>query len=199
LWRIVFAFQYIVQTPRPWTIPPAFRPATDEKMKKEFRPVARKANLVVQRLGDELLIYDLTTNKAMCLNGPSAMIWELSNGDRSSNDIAISLGREFKAPVSEEYVEFAFDELSSHGLLEDGTAFVADKVSRRQLIKRIGAASAVAIPVVASLVAPQALHAATCVPNNGSCTASAQCCSNCCKNVSPGANQCKPGGGACLP
>jgi hypothetical protein len=168
-------------------------------MKKELRPVARKANLVVQRLGDELLIYDLTTNKAMCLNGPSAMIWELSNGDRSQNDIAAALECEFREPVSDEYVEFAFDELSSHGLLEEGTAFAVDKISRRQMIRRIGAASAVAIPVVASLVAPQALHAATCLGTNVSCTVSAQCCSNCCKNVSPGANQCKPGGGACLP
>jgi hypothetical protein len=199
LWRAVFAFQYIVQLPRPWTIPPAFRPAIDEKMKKEFRPVARKANLVVQRLGDELLIYDLTTNKAMCLNGPSAMIWELSSGDHSSSDIAAALGREFKSPVSDEYIEFAFDELSSHGLLEEGTAFAVDKLSRRQMIRRIGAASAIAIPVVASLVAPHAIHAQTCVANNGSCTVSAQCCSACCKNVSPGANQCKPGGGACLP
>jgi hypothetical protein len=168
-------------------------------MKKEIRPVARKADLVIQRAGDELLIYDLITNKAFCLNEPSAFVWELLDGDRTGADFEKAIASKFGSSVSEEYVDYAIGELSSHGLLENYEPFPADAISRRQMIRRIGAASAVAIPVVASLVAPHAIHAQTCVANNGSCTVSAQCCSNCCKNVSPGANQCKPGGGACLP
>jgi hypothetical protein len=38
-----------------------------------FKPISRQQNIVVQDLGSEVLIYDLTINKAFCLNETSAL------------------------------------------------------------------------------------------------------------------------------
>ena len=168
-------------------------------MNNEFRAVARRLDLVVQRSDDEILVYDLRSNEAMCLNASSASVWERCDGTRSPRDIAHDLSRKLKTPVSEEFVDLALSELARHELLTNAEYPENRRVSRRQLIRRVGMASMIGLPLVASMVAPQAALAQSCTANNSSCTLSAQCCSNCCKNVSPGANQCKPGGGACLP
>ena len=167
-------------------------------MNEYWRPMARRNDLVVQPLDGELLVYDLITSTAKTLNSPSAFIWQNCDGARSIADLASELSSNTRKKISPEYVELALSELSKHGLLVEkystGSGF-----SRREAIKRIGAASMIALPVIASLVAPEAISAQTCVANDGTCSTSTQCCSGCCKNVGGGVNQCKPGGGACLP
>jgi hypothetical protein len=163
-------------------------------MGKSERPLSRKEDLVVQELNGEVLIYDLRKNKAFCLNETSALVWQACDGNNSVSDIGNKVG-------SEDIVWLALDELKKERLIEDGTSPVSkfEGMSRRDVIKKIGIGSMIALPVVASLVAPTATHAQSCRANDAACSASAQCCSNCCKNVSPSVNQCKPGGGACLP
>ena len=39
-------------------------------------PVARKSGLVVQEMPDEVLVYDLNSNKAHCLNQTAASVWK---------------------------------------------------------------------------------------------------------------------------
>ena len=43
-------------------------------------PTARKNGSVMQEMPDEILIYDLDTNKAHCLNETSALVWKACNG-----------------------------------------------------------------------------------------------------------------------
>jgi hypothetical protein len=50
-------------------------------------------------------------------------------------------------------------------------------VSRRQMIRNLGLAAAVAVPLVTSIVAPTAAQAATCVPSGQPCSTSILCCS----------------------
>ena len=50
-------------------------------MKKRIAPKARKENLVVQESNGEVLIYDLDTNKAFCLNETSALVWQACDGN----------------------------------------------------------------------------------------------------------------------
>lgn len=170
-----------------------------QNMKKERRPVARKTNLVVQQSGDETLVYDLETNKAKCLNSSSAAVWRLCEGTRTLSDIALELTGKLKTEVSEDFVGLAISELALNELLSDTDHELHNGFSRRQLIRQVGLTSMIALPLIASLVAPHAVLAQTCTANNLSCSLSAQCCSSCCKNVSPSINECKPGGGACLP
>ena len=170
-------------------------------MKNKLKPTARRTNLVIQETGNEILVYDLSTNKAACLNEISAFVWQNCDGSNSIADIAQALGRKTNGDVNDELVWLAIDELSKHELIEEdiSTNGVFGDMSRRQIIKKVGLGTMVALPLIATLIAPSALHAQSCLANNAPCTVSSQCCSTCCKDVGGGINQCKPGGGACLP
>jgi hypothetical protein len=49
-------------------------------MKSPQFPCARKAGLVIQDMPDEVLVYDLDTNKAHCLNKSAAFVWRSCDG-----------------------------------------------------------------------------------------------------------------------
>jgi hypothetical protein len=49
-------------------------------------------------------------------------------------------------------------------------------MNRRQMVQALGLAAAVALPVVASIVAPTPAQAATCVGSGGSCAGGQICC-----------------------
>jgi hypothetical protein len=166
-----------------------------------MRPLARKDELVIQEVAGEILIYDLRSDKAICLNQTSALVWQHCDGEQNISDIASKIKNELNASVSDELVWFAVNQLEKENLLanQEKIPNKFNDLSRREVIKKIGLTSMVALPVISSLVAPMAVHAQSCLPTDSPCTASAQCCSNCCKNVGGGVNQCKPGGGACLP
>lgn len=134
-------------------------------------PIARKAGLVVQEVPDEVLVYDLDTNKAHCLNKTAAAVWQSCDGKNSISDIALIVGGRSGADVSDEIVWLAIDQLNENNLLE--TRIKADFAgqSRRDVLKKLGLAAVVALPIVASLVAPKnAMASVSC-----GCTASSQC------------------------
>ncbi len=140
-------------------------------MNNSHRPIARKNGLVVQEVPDEVLVYDLERNKAHCLNQSAALIWKSCDGSNSISEIARLIESEAGDKVSEDFVWLAIDQLTENNLLENKTASALAGSSRREVIKRIGLASVIAIPVIASLVAPQsALAAASCA-----CTGPAAC------------------------
>ena len=140
-------------------------------------PIARKSGLVVQEVPDEVLVYDLETNKAHCLNQSAAMIWKSCDGNTSVSDIAKLVENQAGGKVTEDFVWLAIDQLSENNLLEKEISSGFEGTSRREVIKKIGLASMIAIPVIASLVAPQsAMAAASCgCVNPGACAAQAGC------------------------
>lgn len=151
-------------------------------MSNSNKPLGRKDEIVIQEIDGEVLIYDLRNDKAFCLNPTSAAIWKLCDGDKSVAEIADNVAKEFKATNSEDLVWLALDQLKKEKLLEGGIDAGYDHfdgMSRRQVIRKIGMGSAVAIPIIASLVAPTALLAAVsfCGPtNNLNCTAPETAC-----------------------
>ncbi len=118
--------------------------------------MARQNGLVVQEMPDEVLVYDLDSNKAHCLNGSAAKVWRSCDGNNSVADIV----RQFDGKVTEDFVWLAIDQLNENNLLQNKIAPRFHGQSRRQVLKTIGLASVVAIPVIASLVAPQNAFAA---------------------------------------
>ncbi len=135
-------------------------------MNNSQRPVARKSGLVVQEVPDEVLVYDLETNKAHCLNQSAAIVWKSCDGNNSVSEIAKLVESQAGGKVTEDFVWLAIDQLSENNLLEKQIPSSFEGTSRREVIKKIGLASMVAIPVIASLVAPQsALAAASCACN----------------------------------
>jgi len=152
-------------------------------MKNPQYPSARKTGLVIQEMPDELLVYDLDTNKAHCLNNTAAFVWKTCDGKTSVSEIAALLDSETGSKVPHELIWLAIDQLSENKLLEKDMRADFNGQSRRAVIKRIGLASVIAIPVIASLVAPQsALAASSCkcpAGSNGECTGQTGCGATC--------------------
>jgi hypothetical protein len=134
----------------------------------------------MEELADEVLVYDLGRDRAHCLNQTAANVWKLCDGKSSPAKIAAQLDGKLDPSAAEEVVWAALKQLSSAGLLEEKVKRPATGLSRREVVKRIAVAAAIGVPVVTSIVAPKASHAANCRPSNASCTASAQCCSGLC-------------------
>lgn len=147
-------------------------------------PLSRKDDLVVQELNGEILIYDLRENKAFCLNETSALVWQACDGTKSVAEIGHKVG-------GEDIVWLALDELKKERLIEGESVPPSkfDGMSRREVIKKIGIGSMIALPVVASLVAPPAAHAISCVagganqPTGCPCNGNGNCASNICSGT----------------
>lgn len=132
-------------------------------MNNPNNPMARQNGLVVQEMPDEVLVYDLDTNKAHCLNNSAALVWRACDGTNSVADIVRQFESNGAGKVTEDFVWLAIDQLNENNLLEGTVAPRFSGQSRRQVLKTIGLASMVAIPVIASLVAPQsALGSVSC-------------------------------------
>ncbi|MEZ5344177.1 MAG: PqqD family peptide modification chaperone [Pyrinomonadaceae bacterium] len=132
------------------------------------RPVARRDNIVVQSLQDETLVYDLTNDKAYCLNATTAMIWEHCTGRNTIRDIAQELSVKTGSIITEEIIEFALEQLKKEGLLSNDPGEMTGMAgySRREALKKIGFGSAIALPLVVSIVAPKAVNAQSCLGNS---------------------------------
>lgn len=146
-------------------------------------PLARRRQIIVKQLPDELLIYDLDSNRAHSLNESAAAIWNLCDGRTSVTEIAK------QCRVKQDLVWMALDQFNRDQLLEEKVSPppVASGLTRREAVRRIGLGAAIAIPVVVSITAPTPAQAATCRPSGSACTTSAQCCSGFCR----GNNTCR--------
>jgi hypothetical protein len=159
-------------------------------MKNSTSPKARDENLVVQELPDEILVYDLKTNEAHCLNKTAAMVWKNCDGKTAITDIAKLLEGSFGNPVDDDLVWLAIDQLNEKNLLNGQNRI--DSPNRRELIKKIGLASVIALPIVASLKAPTSAFAATA---NCACVTPGDCAS---QTGCPSITNCN-GSGVCAP
>lgn len=152
-------------------------------MNNSQNPVARENGLVIQETGQEVLVYDLNNNKAHCLNQTAAFVWRSCNGKNTVENIAGLIEKEFSQKVEEDLVWLALDQLSKESLLETPLKSKIEGISRRDVIKRIGFAATLALPVVAMLSFPNQVLAVSCAasycgqsnPASG-CSAGQFCC-----------------------
>ena len=153
--------------------------------RKSPNPRARKDGLIVQNLPDETLVYDLERDRAHCLNQTAAFVWRHCDGRANAKEIARALRDKVKQPVDEKLVWLAIDQLGRNHLLTETPALPrhVTGLSRREVMRALGLTAAVAIPVVASIVAPLPAQAATCLGAGAGCTSAAQCCSGICDDV----------------
>jgi hypothetical protein len=160
-------------------------------------PKSRKENIVVQDFENEILIYDLKINKAYCLNETSRLVWHLCDGNHSISEISRSLTKKLKTNVSEDLIRLALDQLKRDDLLEQADKFALDfgGLTRREVIRKVGLSSLVALPVIASVIAPSAVTAQSLLPFLAACTVDSQCASGNCSSVDPEFPQicCVPG------
>ncbi len=162
----------------------------EKKMNNLQKPMARQNGLVVQEMPGEVLVYDLDSNKAHCLNESAATVWRSCDGTNSVADIVKHFEKTAGGTVTEDFVWLAIDQLNSNNLLESRIESRFAGQSRRDVLKKIGLASIVALPLIASLVAPQsALAGTSCL-----CTVPGNCVgqTGCASTVNCNAGTCKP-------
>lgn len=146
-------------------------------------PRARKTGLIVKEVDGEILIYDQERNQAHCLNPTAAKIWKYCDGQTTLAAAGASLSRDLDAPIDETLVQYAVDQFAADHLLETEVgmpAFMIPGLNRRQMVRTLGLAAAVAVPLVTSIIAPTPAQAATCLPDNSACTDPSQCCTTLC-------------------
>ncbi len=132
-------------------------------------PKSRETNLLVQNLENETLVYDLRTSQAFCLNKTSGLVWHYCNGKNSVADISNLMSINLQTLVSEEFVLLALHELWTNNLLEnrEENNGYFNHLNRRQMVKRVGTASMIALPVILSIIAPTVANAqSVCIGNN---------------------------------
>jgi hypothetical protein len=125
--------------------------------------LARSADLFVDTIGDELLVYDVLSKRAHSLNNVSATVWKACDGTRTGADIAAHTGVDLAA------VELALDNLADIELI---SGHRRTGISRRTALRRIGVGAAgltvgaaaaggiaAALPVIRSITAPNAAMA----------------------------------------
>ena len=166
-------------------------------------PLARKNDLVTQNIEDEILIYDLKENRAICLNNTAAEIWQLCDGNKDIRQIAAEFSKDHKEVITEEFIRLAVNQLNNRDLLVNMRELKAnyDKLPRRELIKKAGISTAVALPLISSIVAPKAVKAQSCADSGAmvdsappSVQSDSVSCFNYCNNFA--AAQCCTGDGS---
>ena len=161
-------------------------------MSNSVRPIAKKEGLVIQELNKEVLVYDLDTHKAHCLNESAAMVWKNCDGAKNIGEIADLFSKESGSRVNEDFVWLAIDQLNELNLLEQKVAADFKGQNRREVLKRIGLATVIALPIVSSLVAPQATMAAASCNTGDVCNGDSDCNAGCTNGCQP-----DPGPGTC--
>jgi hypothetical protein len=161
--------------------------------KNQHLPVARKNDIVVQELSGETLVYDLRQHKAHCLNQTAAIVWSHCDGETDVASIASTLSNELHRAIDEDVVWLALKQLQKVGLLEREAVAAGAKsnVSRREVIRRLGTATALALPLVTSVVAPTSAAVAS-VP------VTCQCCTVGIGNNAGCPTECLPIQGDCF-
>ena len=123
-----------------------------------MNPQPRHEKLLVQEIGDELVIYDRERHHAHRLNRTAALVWRHCDGKSTVAELADLLRKQLDLPEAEQVVWLALDRLDKAHLLRESPQrpAEAEPISRRRLLGKLKLAGAAALllPVVATLLTP---------------------------------------------
>ena len=157
-------------------------------------PRARTSRLVTRDLGDELLVYDLERHKAYCLNRVAMQVFRHCDGETTIPDMALRIGNTLGVPVDEQAVRLGLVRLEKAHLL-DSPVTQDLHTSRREMLRTLGRAAVLVVPLVTAITVPTSAQAVSaCIPMGGPCTGPGQCCPGLVCNASigmPGMKTCK--------
>jgi hypothetical protein len=124
-------------------------------------PMSKTADFLTQELDNELLLYNLKTNQTFCLNETAALVWQKADGKSSVTDITAELSNNFACKISDEFVWITLVNLAKKGLMKNVPVDPTPLSDRREMIKRIGLGTMVALPLISTLIAPAAIRASS--------------------------------------
>lgn len=110
--------------------------------------------VVIEEVGDEVLAHVRGSTEVHALNSPAAAVLVACDGERPMVALCAEASRILGSELGEPEVRSALDQLAGVGLVEGVEA--RDNLSRRRMMHhlKVGAAAAVLIPVVTTVVAP---------------------------------------------
>lgn len=125
---------------------------------------SRLPDLLATPIGDEEIIYQpLTPPRVHLLSPILAFLWHRCDGARDREEVEQELSRQFQVPaeVSRALLDQGIQQLHQEKLLsEESPGAVLAGLSRRKFLRRFGSWAAL-FPVIQSVTAPQAAHAAS--------------------------------------
>jgi hypothetical protein len=123
-----------------------------------MRPQARKEELLIQEVADELVVYDAQSHQAHRLNRTSALVWQQCDGVQTVEEISARLQQQLSPIADDHLVQHTLDRLAGAGLLVGWTSRTAEeaRASRRQFMRKVGLVGALSLllPAVTTIVAP---------------------------------------------
>lgn len=146
----------------------------------------QRDDLIVQKVGDEVIVYDLASHRAHSLNRTAALVFEKLDGKRDLDALARHLGKALGSAPQRGLVAEAVNELAAANLLRPGAA-----LPRRSVLRGFAVGL---LPVVVTIAVPPAAAAASCVANGDPCTFGVSvCCDSCdsCTNFGSGPFSCQ--------
>ena len=140
-------------------------------------PRARTNRLVTRDVGDELLVYDLERHKAYCLNRVAMQVFRHCDGETTIPDMARRIGNALGLPVDEQAVHLGLVRLEKAHLLDSPVAQILH-TSRREMLRTLGRAAAVVVPLVTAITVPTSAQAQAtgCINNSSDPCGARPCC-----------------------
>src|SRR5262245_3046878 len=128
---------------------------------KMLYPKARTAQLVIEELVDECIIYDPDNKKAHNLNSISSWIWHHCDGSTSVEQMVVEFERGFHREDSRQVILSGLEQLRTANLLlnaegEQGALAPSEHLMSRRAVVAAGSAL---MPTVASILVPTAAAA----------------------------------------
>ena len=125
-------------------------------------PQVRPDGLLVEQVGDEVVVYDTDSKEAHCLSPLAAAVFNHCDGQTRVDHLPAAVSASLGETVDAERVGDALVQLEERKLLAAPVATRAG-VSRRDLLRRTAAvgAAAAAVPLIVSIVAPTPAAAQT--------------------------------------
>ncbi len=131
------------------------------------------SDLLIQEIDSEIIAYSHSDARVVYLNPIAGLVFRHCQGQSTKEDVCHLIAANFEASDPQELLEQSLDLLSEHKLIKDGSTSLG---SRRDFLKRLGTAAALA-PVITSITVPAPASAASCKPlGTTPCAAAAECC-----------------------
>lgn len=124
-------------------------------------PRARRDDLLVEDIIDEILIYDLRSQQAHCLNATAAAIWRACDGQTTVAALAAAASAAIGAPCDERVILLALEQLRERDLLDQLPVSTSPPMSRRELMERL-AVPMLLLPLITTLSVPTPAMAQSC-------------------------------------
>jgi hypothetical protein len=131
-------------------------------------PKARRDELLIQEVGDELVVYDEQRHQAHSLNRTAALVWRLCDGQTTVEELTSLLQYKFGLQADEELVWLTLNRLERANLLlgRPTRPTEAARITRRQVVRKVGFVGSLSflLPIVSTLIVPTPAMAASATP-----------------------------------